>query len=1050
MRKHIPWSLTAATAASTLVLGLLSAPPALADTDPHSPADRTVPVPDTWEPGEANTEPVGGEPPDEPWAPPGAESAPEAQNRSEEPETRVGTCADGVNRGIQPWYPLERHQISDRMELAVNTQGGNLVVRHRDLTVAGTGLDLSVSSFYNSAPSYDGWTLSHGQDVGLSIFSNSIIFQGPSGYCERFDIAEDGSFTPPAGLNAELEELSNGHYALTFHRGEYADQVWTFNADGWLYSQADRNGHTHRMRYNPEGDLASIVDTQDRVTTFEWEYWNRVKSITDPAGEAAAVFEHNEYGDVLALTDRAGQELAFDWDESGQHLLSITDATGAAWRFDYDDEDRISSLTVPDGSEDGATTSYSYGDGQTTVTDPNGGESTFEFDDQGRQTSATDQVGNTRSQTWTANSDVATTTDALQASVTYDYDEFNNLIGTELPTGAATSVGFTDTANPAKPTSVTTPDGDTLEMSYDDAGNLTSAVQEEMDIEVTDIAYTGQGLVSEIQDANGNSTTYSYDNVGNMTAMDEPGPMGTTSFGYDALSRVTSVTDGNGVTLEYGYDRLDRIVSISQGGDLLQAIAYDGNGRQITTHTDQASVEHSYNGRGDLLETVRTDSAGSERTTYAYDAAGNVTEMVEHGKTTTYGYDAAFRLTSLTDHTGAETTFTNDANNRRTSITHPDGAVEERTYDDSGRLTGITTTGAADQVLVEAVYSYDNDGADSDQLQSRTIGGETETFTYDGLDRLTSDGTTDYTYDDVGNLLTAGNEEFAYNDADQPTSARGQEVGHDEAGNMTSRGEYVYEYSVTNQTLRSNDGQGELASWLSYDTTDQTQMRGVTDVHEGSRVERQLSNTALGVTNIASEGERTSFVRDPEGRLVSMVAWDGDERFHYTLDHQNTVLALTSEGSEAESPDVVYDYSPYGERTSESLEGTEAAVLSPFGFTGAYQFQDGTVHLNHRFHSTFTMGFTQPDPSRQELNNYAYGMGDPVNNTDLTGLYTMSNFREDVTFLVMMGGAGAGVGSGIGALAAGVGAPPGALMGGFAGVALGGVIIFLDRAPGLP
>jgi RHS repeat-associated protein len=997
VRKHIPWSLTAATAASTLVLGLLSAPPALADTDPHSPADRTVPVPDTWEPGEANTEPVGGEPPNEPWAPPGAEdeAAPETQNRSEEPETRVGTCADGVNRGIQSWYPLERHQISDRMELAVNTQGGNLVVRHRDLTVAGTGLDLSVSSFYNSAPSYDGWTLSHGQDVGLSIFSNGIIFQGPSGYCERFDIAEDGSFTPPSGLNAELEELENGHYALTFHRGEYEDQVWTFNANGWLYSQADRNGHTHRMRYDTEGDLASIVDTQDRVTTFEWDpdAWEQPTRITDPVGETATAFTWNGDGGMVALTDRAGQDIDFGYNDDGL-LTSITDATGAVWKIAYNDNDQVSSLTVPDGSQDGATTAYSYADGawtntQTTVTDPEGGESTFEFDDSGRQTSATDQVGNTRSQTWTANSDVATTTDALQASVTYDYDEFNNLIGTELPTGAATSVGFTDTANPAKPTSVTTPDGDTLEMSYDDAGNLTSAVQEEMDIEVADIRYHSNGLVNQVIDAGGNSTSYSYDRAGNMTLMSEPGPMGTTQYGYDALSRVTSVTDGNGVTLEYGYDRLDRIVSISQGGDLLQAIAYDGNGRQIATHTDQASVEHAYNGRGDLLETVRTDSAGSERTTYAYDAAGNVTGMVEHGHSTTYGYDAAFRLTSLTDHTGAQTTFTNDENNRRTSITHPDGAVEERAYDDSGRLTAITTTGAADQALVEAVYSYDNDGADSDQLQSRTIGGETETFTYDGLDRLTSDGTTDYTYDDVGNLLSAGDEEFAYNDADQPTSARGAEVGHDEAGNMTSRGEYVYEYSVTNQTLRSHDGEGELASWLSYDTTDQTQMRGVTDVHEGTRVERQLSNTALGVTNIASEGERTSFVRDPDGRLVSMVAWDGDERFHYTLDHQNTVLALTSEGSEAESPDVVYDYSPYGERTSESLEGTEAAALSPFGFTGAYQFQDGTVHLNHRFHSTFTLGFTQPDPSRQELNNYNYAACDPINNADPSGLISV-------------------------------------------------------------
>jgi RHS repeat-associated protein len=129
-------------------------------------------------------------------------------------------------------------------------------------------------------------------------------------------------------------------------------------------------------------------------------------------------------------------------------------------------------------------------------------------------------------------------------------------------------------------------------------------------------------------------------------------------------------------------------------------------------------------------------------------------------------------------------------------------------------------------------------------------------------------------------------------------------------------------------------------------------------------------------------------VRCPNGELISMIAWDGNECFYYTTNHQNTVLALAAEGSEAESPDVVYDYSPYGERSAETLEGTEAAVLSPFGFTGAYQFQGGTVHLNHRCHSTFMPGFAQSDSSRQELNNDNYAQCDPNNNTDPTGLQT--------------------------------------------------------------
>ncbi|WDZ90200.1 RHS repeat-associated core domain-containing protein [Nocardiopsis sp. HUAS JQ3] len=82
-------------------------------------------------------------------------------------------------------------------------------------------------------------------------------------------------------------------------------------------------------------------------------------------------------------------------------------------------------------------------------------------------------------------------------------------------------------------------------------------------------------------------------------------------------------------------------------------------------------------------------------------------------------------------------------------------------------------------------------------------------------------------------------------------------------------------------------------------------------------------------------------------------------------------------------------------RTSQALRiiagcCPQATSVGAGSEAGAYRFQGGTVHLNHRFHSTFTLGFTQPDPSRQELNNYAYAACDPINNTDPTGLCTAS------------------------------------------------------------
>nr|WP_255430139.1 hypothetical protein [Streptomonospora sp. PA3] len=328
----------------------------------------------------------------------------------------------------------------------------------RDLTVRGTGLDLSLNSFYDSNTWDREWLLSHGRDVGLEVdHSDGLLFHGPSGYCVNFDENDDGEFESPTGLNADLVENENGTYSLTFERGEYADQIWTFTADGWWISQTDRNGNVNRLRYNSDDKLASIVDSQDRATRSTHDDQGRLTKITDPVGATAAAYTYTDDGQVATLTDRAGQVLKFGYD--GSNLTSITDATGNEWTLSDNDAGKVASLSEP--TEDGpATTEYSYDGDQTTVTDPNGGESTFTFDNQGRQTSVEDQLGHTRSQEWTANSDVAATTDALNASVTYDYDEFNNLIGTELPTGATTSVGYADSANPNKPTSITDPQGD--------------------------------------------------------------------------------------------------------------------------------------------------------------------------------------------------------------------------------------------------------------------------------------------------------------------------------------------------------------------------------------------------------------------------------------------------------------------------------------------------------------------------------------------------------------------------------------------------------------
>ncbi|WP_436894647.1 RHS repeat-associated core domain-containing protein [Nocardiopsis dassonvillei] len=97
------------------------------------------------------------------------------------------------------------------------------------------------------------------------------------------------------------------------------------------------------------------------------------------------------------------------------------------------------------------------------------------------------------------------------------------------------------------------------------------------------------------------------------------------------------------------------------------------------------------------------------------------------------------------------------------------------------------------------------------------------------------------------------------------------------------------------------------------------------------------------------------------------------------------------------------------------------------------------MHLNHRFHNTFTLGFTQPDPSRQELNNYNYAQCDPINNTDPTGLLTDCQ-------LAWLGFAGSAVG--IVVTASGTVVSGGAAVGGVvaSGIGIGTSLESADRA----
>ena len=127
------------------------------------------------------------------------------------------------------------------------------------------------------------------------------------------------------------------------------------------------------------------------------------------------------------------------------------------------------------------------------------------------------------------------------------------------------------------------------------------------------VAYRPDGLLDYREDANGNRISMSDS-------------LGTTTYAYDALNRLTSVTDCYRQTVGYGYDKNGNRTSLTYPGNKTVRYAYDPMNR-LATETDWLS----------------------HTTIYNYDADGKLISAINpNGTAANYQYGPDNRLVSLT------------------------------------------------------------------------------------------------------------------------------------------------------------------------------------------------------------------------------------------------------------------------------------------------------------------------------------------------------------------------------------------------------------------
>ncbi|MDR6841213.1 BPSL0067 family protein [Pseudoxanthomonas sacheonensis] len=255
-------------------------------------------------------------------------------------------------------------------------------------------------------------------------------------------------------------------------------------------------------------------------------------------------------------------------------------------------------------------------------------------------------------------------------------------------------------------TQLTSPDGNTITMTYDARDRLT-----------------------KIRDQAGNEVRYTLDSVGNRTKKET----------YDSGNTQRRVQS-------FVYDKWSRLVQLT-GSTAAQTtnITYDAAGR-ATSIIDPNLVEatRAYDDLDRLISSVADAKAGGIQagTQYSYDAVGNLKQVTDpKGLATSYVYDSLGRLGQQSSPDSGTTSYTYDDAGNRKSQTDARGVISNYTYDALNRLLTVTYPTTAEGVT----YTYDAANA------ACAIG---ETFATGRLTKMADQsGTTEYCYDRFGNVV---------------------------------------------------------------------------------------------------------------------------------------------------------------------------------------------------------------------------------------------------------------------------------------------------------
>lgn len=821
-----------------------------------------------------------------------------------------------------PCYVDSGIYVNDAVDLSIPTNGFSLLVaRHYD------------SSLTDDGPLGIGWTSSLMPHLYYATYlyaANVYQYEAdvvmPDGARYRFTANGDGTFTPPGGRRDTLARNADGTFTMTLQRSR---SVYSFNAAGSFVSMADDFGNALAFTYDGNGRVQSVADASGstRSLTVTWNPQGRIADVSDSSSPARhIVYSYNPDGTLAGVRDPAtpvGQQSSTYTYTSGRFapvLSEIDDRWGRlVSRLSWYTDGKLMAYT--DGAYDdsnptastGEKYTYNYYSPSATSKANSLGSVIHEYTSNGlitdhaqydvatgSPTSTTDGAGVQTSYQYNSRGNVAVLTRS-GVSWFYAYDaNYTDLVSTITPKDSSGNIltNFASWLYEYNAPGDTAPGALKRVKRY----NITRTATQTM----AEYVYDAKGHVNSATEDLLRVSTFQYDANGNRITATVAGQ--TTTYGYDPMGRMTSVTDAAGHVASYTYDELDRVRTVTLP-------------RPSSTSTLNFVTTYAYDNVDAGAVYVNVTDPNGRVTKTGYDALGHVVRTVDAlGNATQLNYQYNL-LASITDANANITSYRYDQNRNLIRTTFPDGAIE--TYDVAwdGTLNGVT----------------DRKGHGAGYVR-------------DGFGRITNDGTYTFFYDGEKLINVSGAILYSYDNFWRLTSE-------------TRPNEYTITYaSVPNSpamtggyTIAPAVGQPGTSLTVSYgfDTYGRINLISVSPTGTYSIGAFSIEYNAIGqYSRITSpNGQTREFTYDNQGRLTLL-----------RNAHPNTgdIAALQY--------DYDYDwsastYTMLGQRTSMSMSGS----VAPYPYTAQAKYTyDGNYRLTG---ATQTIGITQSSWAYDAIGN---------------------------------------------------------------------------------